>query len=801
MMKMNLTRVLACLLTAVTLSGLLVTGTPADAASGSGFTDITDPTVADAAELLRLLDVVDGTGGTSFHPAGTLSRAEFCKMTVEIMGQGDQEPAHRSRTVFSDVGPSHWARGYINLASSINLGASAEGTGGTRLIMGVGDGTFQPQRPITYGEAVTILLRVLNYSNSDVAAGVPWYAGYVSLADAIGLSDGLTLSGDAVLTRGQAAVLFSNLLFASPKGSSDIYLSTLGGKKENGGILLDTDAVAADGTGGAVQTTTGTYKTDRAVLSASLEGMRGEIVLDKDGKLLAFLPDENLSRRSVSAAEWAYNRLTTSGGEKIDLKPDMTIYQDGQAKTYESVWQNLRPGTPVTLYYTAAGQVDYLFLTSAEAMDQTVMVAKSKPSGTVNPFKGLTGGVTDYAMYKNGVPATVADIRQYDVATYDAAAKIMNISDLRLTGVYENVYPNTDTPAKITVLGAELTVLPSAQNDLRSFKIGDQVTLLLTRDGQVAGAVTPSAAISTTVGVVTEISGGTATKRGSATVKLLGSTGLTLSGEVSTTEQGANRLRGQLVSVSSRTPGVLSLTQVSNKPSRQDLDVATRKLGSTELAPNVQIFEQVEGGAPVEIDLDQITCNTVDSSKILHAGTDYAGRINLLVLNNVTGDLYTYGFIHASSEAVTGSDGEAIGSNPLAIVETDGKTAEDGWKNENLELYGSMSITGEVPGGLAASPNTATGRKMLADYVTLTAVRGVSRSAFDLDAMTVTTTDMILPISKHVVCYNKDTDSWFAGDDPMAALELARAYSDTLTIYYDKAPDQGGKVRMVVAGG
>ena len=41
-------------------------------------------------------------------------------------------------------------------------------------------------------------------------------------------------------------------------------------------------------------------------------------------------------------------------------------------------------------------------------------------------------------------------------------------------------------------MGAELTVLPSAQADLAAFKVGDKVTLLLTTTGQVAGAVSVS---------------------------------------------------------------------------------------------------------------------------------------------------------------------------------------------------------------------------------------------------------------------------------------------------------------------
>ena len=112
---MRLKRLISCLLSAALLAGLLVFP-PASASGSGGFSDISDSTVADAAEMLRLLGVVDGTGGGAFNPGGTLSRAEFCKMTVEIMGRGAEEPAQRNRTIFTDVGPTYWARGYVNLS-------------------------------------------------------------------------------------------------------------------------------------------------------------------------------------------------------------------------------------------------------------------------------------------------------------------------------------------------------------------------------------------------------------------------------------------------------------------------------------------------------------------------------------------------------------------------------------------------------------------------------------------------------------------------------------------------------------
>lgn len=83
---MRVKRFISGLLAAVMLAGL-VTLAPATAAANPGFTDIQDSAVANAAETLRVLGVVDGTGGSTFNPNGTLTRAEFCKMAVEILGR------------------------------------------------------------------------------------------------------------------------------------------------------------------------------------------------------------------------------------------------------------------------------------------------------------------------------------------------------------------------------------------------------------------------------------------------------------------------------------------------------------------------------------------------------------------------------------------------------------------------------------------------------------------------------------------------------------------------------------------
>ena len=781
---------LSALLAVALLVSMLVVPS-ASAAGNSAFTDITDPDQANAAEMLRLLGVVNGTGGGAFRPQGTLTRSEFCKMTVEIMGRGDEEPAQRSRTIFTDVSSTHWARGYINLAASITVGGSSGGDGesataGTRLIMGVGDGTFQPDRVITCGEAVTILMRVLGYGDGDVAGGLNWYDGYMGLAGSAGLLDKLNLTGASTISRGQAAILFYNLLFAKTKGSDSLYLTGLGCKVEDGGILLDVNATLA-GSNTAVKTTTGTYKTDRAGLDENLEGMQGDVVLDKNDKLLAFQPKENITSRAVNVAEWEATWIRLLDGEQIQIQPDTRTFQSGEEKTYKDVYQDGHPGDSMTVYYDINGKIDYLFLPSTSFTGKA-MVARNQPSG--NPFTELTNGDSNYKIYKNGMPATVGDIRQYDVATYDSASKILYISDLKLTGIYENVSPSPKAPVSITVLGRAFDVLPEATNDLQNFKIGDMMTLLLTNDGKVAGVVTTAAAKGNAVGYVESI-----TEDGKATVQLLDSVLGKVEGKTSYRKDSATKMMGELVTVSSNKQGQLTLTRLTGGSSSGvtgKLDVAARTLGGVALADNVAVYEKVGSSKLQPVKYSQITAVSVPASKILYAGKDYADRYNVLVLDDVTGDLYTYGFMSKGTWKTDSSLGEIV--NSTVIVTTSGK--DEGTK---LELVGGVEVPRNAVGGVVTSLNTLKdGPAKIAGYVFLKELDGVRRSAFDMKAKTVTTTDMVLPISDNVVCYNKTTKQWFTAEDPMDALNQARAFSDNITIYYDRTPEDGGKVRMVV---
>ncbi len=798
-MNMRFKRVIASILAAASLAAL--TAAPSFAATASTaavstFSDIRDPALGEAVEALRTMGVIDGLPGGTYNPGGSLTRAEFCKLVVLVMDRGDEVDAYATKTLFPDVSSAHWARGYVNLAASISVGGTADKdgavTGASRLIMGIGDGTFAPNRTITYAEAATILLRVLGYASQ---ANTNWPSGALSTAKSVGLADGLpSLAASASLTRGQAALLFYNMLLTNISGTKSIYASSLGEAVPQS-LLLNCDAKAADGTSGAVQ-----IAGKEAVMPAAnnpasfFQGKSGTAVYDKAGLFLTFLPDRGASNSAVITKSASASGLTLSDGTVLSLSASTPVWQNGTKSTYGESWAKLdRSGVTLMVYYTAAGAVDYLYVNTASSSGGA-MVNYSQTSG--NPFLSLVGGDSGYVIYKNGSRATSGDIKQYDVATYDPTTRSLLVSDLRLSGVYEAATPNTSVPTKIKVLGAEFDVLESAWDTLRNFQVGASITLLFTADGMVAGAVSSSECRANAIGIAS-LDGTT------ATVTLLDSVLPQLKG----TAVGSNigYLDGQLVSVSyGGQGGTLSLSRLSSNSVPGALSVSGKTLGTKALADTVHIYDRVGRSPLVEVELSDIPFLTVAVNDITYARTDYAGKIDLIVLDDVTGDAYQYGIVSVSSnteDVPVDSDKDKDGDGkddktkeplPTTKVTTITTTFRNANGSFSIESGSATYSGGEFIGWAVA--NSADGKNnTLAGTVKLTATVGFTRQAIDTASNSLTVNGMTLPISSDVQCYNKRNGSWFG------SLNELMSSANSFTAYYDRSPNEGGKVRVIVA--
>ena len=76
-----------------------------------------------------------------------------------------------------------WGRDFILKAAKLGI------------INGYTDGSFMPDKEVTYAEAVTIMVRCLGYSNLESVSSEFWYDGYISKMKEIGLNEALKKAG------------------------------------------------------------------------------------------------------------------------------------------------------------------------------------------------------------------------------------------------------------------------------------------------------------------------------------------------------------------------------------------------------------------------------------------------------------------------------------------------------------------------------------------------------------------------------------------------------------------------------
>lgn len=150
---------------------------------------------------------VSGRTATTFVPNGTLTRAEAAKLLYELMTAQAHKQYDRSDNGFSDVPAGKWYA--VAVSTLANAGA----------IKGYSNGTFQPSKPITRAEFVTILTGIYGANTSK---GMPfadvdsaWCHDAVATAYANGLVGGYadgTFHPNQTITRAEAVTILNRVL-------------------------------------------------------------------------------------------------------------------------------------------------------------------------------------------------------------------------------------------------------------------------------------------------------------------------------------------------------------------------------------------------------------------------------------------------------------------------------------------------------------------------------------------------------------------------------------------------------------
>lgn len=781
---------------------LALTAAPA----GAAFSDISSGSLQQTASILGSLGIMQGTGNNRFEPNRPLTRAEFCKLAVTAMGIDDASP-YASYTIFPDVHASHWAARYVNAA------LRHPDFKDNYIIRGYADGTFGPDRQLTYGEVCTMLLRMLGYKESDI--GPFWPADYIAQANALGLTQGVSIKdAKTPVTRADAATMLLNTLGTSTRSDGQEgspLISRVSSSTVENCILLETSetdsSLAADE---ALFYENGTLSARKTAgkLDRSLIGVYGTLVIGKKGDNVAVgvVPDTASRQETYEVVNAAADRIVTKTGAFRPNRDTPTYLsrdssaEDSKLKSLAEVWSSILPGDTLHAYYNEYGSLALLAVLPGTSISHANTFVYGIATSANIP--------SEYKIVKNGAVIDPSGLKKYDVVTLDAANRQALVSDTRVSGRYSEGGPTVSYPQEVKVYGNSFRISDSAAAFFKDMKLKDYITLLFDADGNVAAAYPRSTVSADMQGIVTAID------ESKATVTL--TNGITLRNMDIDKLDKPTALMGRLVSVSTNgDKAVLTRRTLSGKTSGE-WSLSDGKLGSKPVSSRVNVYEEVLSGAPLSrIALSDISLAKVPSSDIRYTVTDSAGTITTVILGDVTGDSWLYGMGYGETKIdfTEPDDEEIINGKPWKENSSEqkkqykkdhGKYTEKVvlkyWDKDKEDTKNTVKyIVSVQPKGLTGGPiavpkgypeDTTGIINPSLDIKKLKLIDTVDRTAFD-GASGVRTKDGYYALADQLGIY--DTEN----RDFIATLQSAKSNYTKFALYANDTAEDGGKIRII----
>ena len=340
-------------------------------------------------------------------------------------------------------------------------------------------------------------------------------------------------------------------------------------------------------------------------------------------------------------------------------------YEDCALLLYNALTANTASGGAYgsTLGFTVAnGQVD----------TSTVLLSSLKgpfvaQEGTALPF-------TPTSVYRNDKVSASAELDKYDVYYYSESLQTVWIYTRRAAGRITAVSPSASAPTAVTVAGSSYQLGSSAVaskiSSLNGGGVGEVVTLLLGMDNEVADVVTGEEADSVFYGVVQSSSRSLIEDNGADVlqkVAVMCTDGITRTVNV---DKSLNYPAGWLVQIDV-TPEGENVTALGAKSVSGTISEDASALGDYALADDVQILDTTSEGVAGTVRPSRLSGTKLTALNVRYYTLNENGEIDRLILNDVTGDLWSYGVLddiknlaaNLPSSTTTSGSGASSGSS------------------------------------------------------------------------------------------------------------------------------------------
>lgn len=713
--------------------------------------------------LLSEFNIMSGDPDGNLRLDDYVSRAEFTKIAVASSAYKNSVATNLAISPFPDVTYKHWAAPYVRVGVTCGI------------VSGYPDATFKPEDTVLYEEAITMLLRVLGYTDDDF--GVSWPAGQIGLAENLDMTENVDCSAGELMNRRQVAQLVYNTLKTKQKNSSSDLLSVFDA------VLYEDVSVIASGkedstfASDELFTSNGVYKIKNG-MGSEYVGMSGDVIIKDSNRIVAFVPDTATDSEEYTVYSALGDNIMVyrdNSMKQMKFSDDVIVYKGKTQMTYGSLKTQLELGDRLSVRRTTAGDIDYITYKEGDV------------AGPVTAYGGnwqtLWNTGDNVTVTRDGAIVNSSAVQNYDILYYLADANIVFAYTNKVTGLYEKATPNRDMPVSVTVSGKEYELEGStAFNKLYSggeFEYGDTVTLLLGRDNKIADVMSPSASTEEVAGYLIE----TGQKEYA-------------SGDIDTFVNYYIKLvqpdgtEYEYVTDKDYTESVNSVVELSfsggyARIKRVDVsgdikgkfDWDAKRIGSCKISPNVQIIDVgtrdiTHQGIYVKVYGQRLDGIEIKSDDIIYSEKNEEGEVTKLIMDNVTNDAFNYGIVTDAPGAtentgysyiVDGSRHTLKTQNRYSVAKGDAVKLSGSLQNPDIitALYGVKNITSISTDKLVAENKT----HRISDKVSVYR----RESAYEQEYSMISLDEVIKNKSKY-----------------------------DITAYYDKSDSLGGRIRVIL---
>lgn len=473
----------------------------------------TMPSEQDVISIVGLLEIMNGDGYGNLNLDNKVTRAEFVKMAISASALKDKVNSGSSVSPFTDVRVSHWAVGYITAAVSNNY------------IKGYLDGSFKPDNEVTLEEAVTVMLRIMGYSELDSGK---YPETQLAKYEELEMDNRISAVRGEPLTRRECMYLMYNALCAKEK-SGKIYCEALGyATDENGRIdylalmssKMDGPVVVYDDTyksaiGFDLEAGT-VYRNNKKATAADISKYDVVYYNNKiktawcfSDKEIGIVDSVTVSGITSNASDYegtgAANESVIVSGKSYKLGNKSVSYKF-------SAYGTFAPDDFVMLLLDKDRNVADVVLANSEIYEAYAEPDDDKVALINSTLKGPYI-VTDTVSFENSIPFPLSSGKIYDgtkevdlsyikaddVYYYSEAFACVWLYRDTVTGFVSAVTPSRENPTSVNVGGKNYTLdgaeIKRQFSNFGTYEVDDFVTLLignggtavLARDGDIYG--------------------------------------------------------------------------------------------------------------------------------------------------------------------------------------------------------------------------------------------------------------------------------------------------------------------------